>query len=269
MKKFTHKKDLKQSVKDPDCIPGIYNYCDRWCERCAFTSRCLTYKQSKEKFGDPETSDINNAAFWEKLSETFNETLDLLKEMAEELGIDPDSLTAESDEQYRLSIDTDTVVHLLLHTSKTYISMVDQWFGPFENLADNAPDDPEMDTDVDPEQTLSEADTVAFRDAVEVVRWYQYQIHVKLQRALNSAMDEKAWDLDDLPKDSEGSAKVALVGIDRSISAWGKISTLFPCQKEETLYILGFLKRLRDRAEKEFPGARSFVRPGFDDADSV
>jgi len=77
MKKFTHKEDLKQSVKDPDCIPGIYNYCDRWCERCAFTSRCLTFKQSKEKFGDPDTSDINNAAFWEKLSQK-EETLSIL-----------------------------------------------------------------------------------------------------------------------------------------------------------------------------------------------
>ena len=160
-------------------------------------------------------------------------------------------------------------VHLLLHMSKPYIAMVDQWFGPFENLADNEPDDPEMDTGVDPKQTSSEADTVAFRDAVEVVRWYQYQIHVKLKRALDSARDEKAWNLDDLPKDSEGSAKVALVGIDRSISAWGKISTVFPSQKEETLSILSFLKRLRDRVEKEFPAARSFVRPGFDDADLV
>jgi len=24
-------------------IPGIYNYCDRWCETCAFTSRCRVF----------------------------------------------------------------------------------------------------------------------------------------------------------------------------------------------------------------------------------
>ncbi|MCB0550950.1 MAG: hypothetical protein KDD19_25495 [Phaeodactylibacter sp.] len=29
-------------------IPGIYNYCDRWCERCSFTSRCLLYAQEQE-----------------------------------------------------------------------------------------------------------------------------------------------------------------------------------------------------------------------------
>ena len=30
-------------AKNPDFIPGIYNYCDRWCERCAFTARCMNF----------------------------------------------------------------------------------------------------------------------------------------------------------------------------------------------------------------------------------
>ena len=24
-------------------IPGVFNYCDRWCERCPFSSRCRVY----------------------------------------------------------------------------------------------------------------------------------------------------------------------------------------------------------------------------------
>ncbi len=31
------KEQLKKLAKDPKFISGIYNYCDRWCERCAFT----------------------------------------------------------------------------------------------------------------------------------------------------------------------------------------------------------------------------------------
>ena len=34
---------------EPDMIPGIYNYCDRWCERCAYTSRCLQYQIESEE----------------------------------------------------------------------------------------------------------------------------------------------------------------------------------------------------------------------------
>lgn len=67
-------------------IPGIYNYCDRWCERCSFTARCLNFEMSAEKFGDLENVDITNEVFWQKLSETFAETLSMLKEMAAETG---------------------------------------------------------------------------------------------------------------------------------------------------------------------------------------
>ena len=28
---------------DQGFIPGVYNYCDRWCERCPFASRCRSY----------------------------------------------------------------------------------------------------------------------------------------------------------------------------------------------------------------------------------
>jgi hypothetical protein len=113
MMKPTHKKNIKKLAQDPDCIAGIYNYCDRWCERCPFTPRCMTFKLSEEKFGDPEARDINNAVFWEKLSETFNETLNLLREMAEEEGIDLDSITAESDDENRFLDKDNTVIKVM------------------------------------------------------------------------------------------------------------------------------------------------------------
>src|SRR4030067_3210901 len=30
-------------------ISGIYNYCDRWCEKCLYTNRCLLFKQEAER----------------------------------------------------------------------------------------------------------------------------------------------------------------------------------------------------------------------------
>jgi hypothetical protein len=29
-------------------IVGIFNYCDRWCERCEFTSRCRVFADGAE-----------------------------------------------------------------------------------------------------------------------------------------------------------------------------------------------------------------------------
>jgi hypothetical protein len=98
-----------------------------------------------------------------------------------------------------------------------------------------------------------------------VIRWYQHQIHVKLKRALHSAQDEQFEILNEFPKDSDGSTKVALIGMDRSISAWGKLLKYFSDQKKSIMNIISHLERLRKRAEKEFPDARAFVRPGFDE----
>jgi len=79
---------LKKLASDERFIPGIYNYCDRWCERCPQTSRCLNFSISEEEFSDPETRDIRNQAFWKKLSEILEETFELLKEGAEKWGIE-------------------------------------------------------------------------------------------------------------------------------------------------------------------------------------
>jgi len=33
------KEDVKRLAKTPGLISGIYNYCDRWCERCPYLQR--------------------------------------------------------------------------------------------------------------------------------------------------------------------------------------------------------------------------------------
>jgi len=102
-------------------------------------------------------------------------------------------------------------------------------------------------------------------DSIEVIRWYQHQIYVKLKRALHSAQYEEFEIMNDFAKDSDGSTKVALIGMDRSISAWGKILNYFSDQKKNIINIITHLERLRKRTENEFPDARAFVRPGFDE----
>ncbi len=71
--------------------------------------------------------------------------------------------------------------------------------------------------------------------------------------------------MNEFPKDSDGSAKVALIGIDRSLCAWGELLNYFNQQRESITKIMTFLKSLRDLTEQEFPNARDFIRPGFDE----
>lgn len=245
-------------------ISGIYNYCDRWCERCPFTSRCLNFEMSEEKFGDLQSTDVTNEAFWEKLGETLHETLTMVKEMAAEKGIDLDAIDIEEEQAGRRFVEN-SVAHMTTHLAKSYISMTNDWFDA--NVYIYEDDGGAFEAISAPNSTHStpRKDTRPLIDGVDVIRWYQHQIYVKLKRAYLSIQDEKLEELDDFPKDSDGSTKVALIGIDRSISAWGEILKFLPDQEEKILGIVAHLERLRNRTEADFPDARAFVRPGFDE----
>jgi hypothetical protein len=259
------KKIFEKYAKNKNHISGIYNYCDRWCERCPFTSRCLNFEMSEEKFGDLQDSDMSNELFWQRLSETLQETMSMLIEMAEERGIDLNSLE-EEEADHSSPLAEKPVVHIIAHMANSYINTVDEWFDEnvyiFEDDAGQPAAVPALDSGSD---EIEQEETVTLIDSVEVIRWYQHQIYVKLQRALHSVGNEEFEILHGFPKDSDGSAKVALIGMDRSISAWGKMIKYFPHLEDTVLGIIAHLERLRRRAENEFPAARAFVRPGFDE----
>jgi hypothetical protein len=262
-----NKERLKKLAEDPRFIQSIYNYCDRWCERCPFTARCLNFALDEEEFDHLETQDLDNEAFWKKLSETFQMTLELLEEAAEEQGIDLDSIdTKEVEEEDRLN-DELARDHECSRMAKLYSEMVDDWLDSARELISSE------------EEELSAVETIEALDnspaekdddllePVEVVGWYQHLIYVKLMRAIRGELLEEPEILDEYPKDSDGSAKVALIGIDRSIAAWGEIRSLFPHRSDQIMDILLHLEQLRRKVEKTFPDARAFIRPGFDKID--
>jgi hypothetical protein len=256
--KHTEKrKRLDELAENPDFIPSIYNYCDRWCERCAFTARCMNYAMSEAQFGDVER-DLDNDAFWQKLTEMFEMTLEMVTEMAEEQGIDLDAIDVEETMAEHERANEEAESHDICQAAKAYPEMVNAWYDATNDLIRTRP---EMLPSRDDEKSAS------MEDAFEVIFWYQHQIYVKLMRSLTGAAEEREepefWQ--EFPKDSDGSAKVALIGIDRSISAWDRLLKIFPDQETKILNILFHLERLRRNVEKEFPEARAFVRPGFDE----
>jgi hypothetical protein len=62
-------KEINELAKSPNLVSGIRNYCDRWCERCPLTTRCLVYAtEAADLDDDPTSRGINNPAFWQKLA---------------------------------------------------------------------------------------------------------------------------------------------------------------------------------------------------------
>jgi hypothetical protein len=86
-------------------------------------------------------------------------------------------------------------------------------------------------------------------------------------RALSGRTEESDLDTEtsDSPKDSDGSAKVALIGVDRSMTAWRLMQLAAPETEPSIIPLILQLARLRNRIETEFPEARQYIRPGFDE----
>lgn len=243
------RRSLTELAANPDLIDGIYNYCDRWCERCPFTSRCLVYATEAEEVVSREEQDIANAAFCRELDSVFQETLSLIPEWAAASGFDLTSLEDTSRKRKRQHVDN----HPLVITAKKYANSASDWFRRLdvEHTSDNPSPQPNQEIDT----------------ARDVIQWYQYQIAVKTMRALSDRTEE--FDLDtetsDSPKDSDGSAKVALIGIDRSMAAWRLMQLAAPESATSIIPLILQLARLRNRTESEFPDARQYIRPGFDE----
>ena len=263
------KEKLKELAQDKRLISGIYNYCDRWCERCPQTSRCLNYAMAEEEFTDPKTQDIHNEAFWIKLSETFRATLDLVKEMAASEGIDLDALDPGEFVEENRTFQEAAKNHEISRAARAYADMAENWFEGARAFFGGAEETDPSFRSIPGNGEKPEKN--GFEEALEVVQWYQHQIYVKLARAISGQMEEESEIDDELAqyaKDSDGSAKVALIGLDRSIGAWGIIGRRFPTfRSHDVPAILTHLERLRRSVEKVFPDARGFLRPGFDQID--
>ena len=250
---------FKELVDNPNFISGIHNYCDRWCERCHFTARCADYAaEEADPDNDPSSRDINNAAFWQKLASIFQEANEMIAEWAEENGIDlseeaPAPIGELQEKQRRA-----TRKHPLAKAAEKYAFDVSEWFEKEFRRIEVISDEPPKSEDT--EQTGDDVD-----DYVEVVRWYQFFIAAKLIRGLMSRIDEDDYLARENPRDSDGSAKAALIAIDRSISAWKLISELQPENADSIHRLLFQLEKMRSGAEREFPNARDFIRPGFDE----
>ncbi len=262
-----HSKDLIELARDPNLISGIYNYCDRWCERCSFSSRCLVYRTEKEdEDPDPSSRDITNAAFWNKLTSIFRQTGEMIRAWAEETGVDLSSEALASAAEQRQTDLKEAKDHPLAKAAETYVEAVNSWF---EQTALEPETITDSNRDIEEEET--EAANSDEMDATEVIRWYQFFIAAKIMRGLMSRADEEEELHDDpqadiYPRDSDGSIKVALIAIDRSVSAWRMMAEARDDRHESIRALLFQLERLRLSTESEFPSARDFVRPGFDEA---
>jgi len=213
----------------------------------------LNFSISEEEFSDPEARDIRNEAFWNKLSGILAETLELLRESAKKWGIELETLVSMDDIENIKTKDVAVEKHLLCRAAKRYSELVEDWFRGRETLLF--------------ETAAAAREGVNFEEAFEVIRWYQYFICAKVMRAVRGRIEEEEERCDEFASDSDGSAKIALIAMDRSIAAWAVIRHYITDGAKGVIDVIAFLDGLRQAVEKTFSSARSFIRPGFDKID--
>lgn len=250
-------------------IPGIYNYCDRWCERCTFTSRCRNYESTSQL--KPEQLDMNNKAFWDHLSSNFDNAIKLLHKAAKKHGIDiKKPMTKEEEQAYEereSALRKATKQHLLSKLCGEYRKVVLPFFKNEINseLVDKTKElVNHLHMGINTEENVVYA-MANLGDCGEIIQWYVFFIDAKLQRALHGKTEGEYWELDNgYPKDSDGSAKIAVIAMERSAEAWTRMFELLPACEDAALKALSLLTQIKRKTLEEFPECMKFQRPGFD-----
>jgi hypothetical protein len=232
-----------------DAIDFISAYCDRWCERCAFTDRCSAFAC------DAAIAMCGDAAEGIELAVGRPRSLERSPDAADGGRFVEDVLNqVPSDEEIaefsrlenvrRARVDASPISQM----ARTFMKRATEWIDGHRSLDQHA--DPIV------------------REAFQIACWDAYFIYVKLCRAL-SGRDRRTQgeeDGDDHPvqNDWNGSAKVALISIARSIDAWKALGSALD---DASATALGDgLGHLQGAVLNGFPKAAEFRRPGFDDS---
>jgi hypothetical protein len=249
---------------NPNHIAGIYNYCDRWCERCSFTSRCAVYENTGELA--PEKNDLNNKIFWDGLSQNFADTIAIIHKAAKEQGIIIEPVSDTEWEKYTVQKQAardKAKEHPLIKNCTAYLLQAKALLDKNDLLTrKGAAVIQQAELGIkDIDEAKAEMETLS--NCLEIVQWYLFQIQVKFMRAMPVMPHEEGDKI--FTSDSNGSAKVALIAVERCIMAWQKILQLLPDEEDAVIQLLALLQKIQALGDKAFPNARKFIRPGLDE----
>jgi hypothetical protein len=235
---------MNDSPNNQSFISGIYNFCDRWCERCRFTTRCRVFADLQESPHDADDMESVVGAVRSSLADAKQ----MLIEKAEEFGIDPFALSDEEFAEIRRREKAFVEGHELSHLAEQYLRSA------MKILEDD---------------TLRDDDSLS--EHLAVLGWFLFFIPVKIKSGLNGLLDDDGFEDDtqtSVPQSyANGTVKVALIAIERSLIAWRQLADAG--HKERVAPVIDLLESIQVNLEKRFPLARDFIRPGFEEIEMV
>jgi hypothetical protein len=231
-------------------IPGVHNYCNRWCERCKFIHNCTVAIVNSE-MGFEDNKDMASAM--EDIEMIFETNFEMLEEMATEMAEENDIDFNDFPE-----IESAERIHSQMEEDAKDLSLsVFKWLNENETFFTEKADKIILS---------AKNEFEAYKDSLEVIQYYDFFISVKISRACHQDPDFEIIDDDGtpFPKDCDGTAKVAILSIEKTVEAFSVLYKFAPELEDEILDYLSKFSSLRKRMLDQFPDAMAFKRPGFD-----
>ena len=236
-------------------IPGIYNYCDRWCERCVFSGRCRVFRDVR---------------LMENAVERGQDPVLVLSGLAEAEYAEADrerSADERAEWDDLMARARSILTELDAGDLDARLRRRDAWIES-QPVNRNSHEYGRLAIDVCvPLQDIVPAGCGVVRAAIDTVLHLATLIPAKIFRALTglAAGDscDDDWDTARLD-DANGSAKVVRLAIAESREAWSALCAV-PALAGVPESMVSRLGDMDAEMARLFPGAPAFVRPGFDD----
>lgn len=238
-------------------IPSIYNYCDRWCERCSFTNRCMSYSSRIEwEEKHPDKKDDWAA----QLSYHFKKAIEMLHEAALQEGIDLNNIEPIEE---KINEEIEVQKEKAINLAKVYEGFAEDWLKAKKTIFEKRQDEIVQQYEIGIKEVANDASDI--NNALEIIQWYFFFIRAKVSRAFSGLNDEDYLKAYPIQNDMNGSAKIAIVAIDNSLAAWEMLRQHFPDETDNILDNMLALSNMKKNILLHFPKVMEFIRPGFDE----
>ena len=238
--------ELLTLADDPTLIKGIYTMCDQWCAHCGATAQCLAYRcdpaamlmagstGAADRYGPP-------ARLFDRLMTEHHLAAAEGRRVPAEIEIVLSGDRARIQRIFSLRDPLERLGGHYMMTAEAYLTT--------------------RAVDVRPVGAACAGPT-----PIEVFTWFHSLVPARIFRAIVSEMEARDG-ADGRHEDALATAKMALVGLDRSLEALTSLATEGDDPRLELLASL--LRRLGPAVERRFRGARRYLRPGLDDRTGV
>ena len=219
-------------------IVGIFNYCDRWCERCPLTNRCRVFATAAEMDFEEGNGPLTEPRIVRERRRMMAHVAEMHAEDAA-LGA---AIPEPGEPIGRLPPDLEPSI------------------GPDpEVVANSAALRKKM-------RAIELSANARVRLAAATIAYFSLFVPMKMMRAFAQVARGGPGDQQ---SDANGSGKAALLALERMESAWQTLVDTHHVTVRDAAPFLAEIARMRRNLNRALPNARGFVRPGFDEPDEV